>query len=178
VGSGSHGHGERAELAGMIAERVSSAGLHVAVAESLTGGLLASALAEAQASSIWFRGAVVAYAAEVKHQLLGVPPGPVVNAQAASTMADGVRRLLAADIGLALTGAAGPDGQDGQPPGTVFFGLSAGAETQVEHRFFADRDPASVCTESVWEALRLLHRHLCTVALSSATAVRSGPTRS
>jgi nicotinamide-nucleotide amidase len=88
-------HAERSKLAVRIAELVDSAGLSVAVAESLTGGMVASALAEAPGSSTWFRGAVVAYASEVKHQLqlLNMPPGPVVSAEAAATMADGVRQL-------------------------------------------------------------------------------------
>jgi len=147
-------------LIGEIIELVESAGLTVAVAESLTGGMLASALAEAAESSKWFRGAIVAYASDVKHQLLGVPPGPVVSAQAAEAMAAGVRRLLQADVAIALTGAGGPDGQDGQPPGTVFFGLSDGGESQVEHRYFDHDDPAQVCADAVTEALALLYDFL------------------
>lgn len=160
---GSNGD-DRAELAGRIAELLNSAGLNVAVAESLTGGMVASALAEAPQSSNWFRGAVVAYASDVKHELLGVPAGPVVSAPAAAAMADGVRRLLGADVAVALTGAAGPDGQDDQPPGTVFFGLSDGAQTQVEHRFFDCGEPAQVCAAAVTEALQLLYRQLCGAA--------------
>lgn len=163
VGSNGHGHShaERVELAGVIASLLDSAGLDVAVAESLTGGMVASALAEAPGSSNWFRGAVVAYASDAKHELLTVPPGPVVSAQAAAAMADGVRRLLRAALAVALTGAAGPDGQDGQPPGTVFLALSDGMETYVEHCYIDCDDPAEVCAEAVAEALRLLHRHLC-----------------
>jgi nicotinamide-nucleotide amidase len=161
VGSSSHGRAERTELAGRIAELLDSAHLDVAVAESLTGGMVASTLAAAPGSSAWFRGAVVAYHSDVKHELLHVPPGPVVSAQAAAAMAEGVRRLLRADVAVALTGAAGPDGQDGQPPGTVFFGLSDGMDIQVEHRFIDRDDPAEVCAAAVAEALGLLHRYLC-----------------
>jgi nicotinamide-nucleotide amidase len=156
----SHGHAERSRLAARIAELVESAGLSVAVAESLTGGMVASALAEAPGASEWFRGAVVAYASEVKHQLLTVPPGPVVSAEAAAAMVEGVRQLLGADIAVALTGAGGPRGQDGQPPGTVFLGLSNGLHIQVEHHHFDDDDPAEVCARTVAEALRLLLEHL------------------
>ena len=151
---------ERSRLAARIAELVDSAGLSVAVAESLTGGMVASALAESPGASTWFRGAVVAYASEVKHQLLTVPPGPVVSAEAAAAMADGVRQLLRADIAMALTGAGGPRGQDGQPPGTVFLGLSDGLHIQIEHHHFDDDDPAEVCARTVAEALRLLLKHL------------------
>jgi nicotinamide-nucleotide amidase len=154
------GVSERVELAEKIASLLDSAGVYVAVAESLTGGMVASALAEAPGSSNWFRGAVVAYSSDVKHELLTVPPGPVVSAQAAAAMADGVRRLLQADVAVALTGAGGPEGQDGQPPGTVFLALSDGIETHVEHRYIDCDDPTEVCAEAVAEALRLLHRHL------------------
>jgi nicotinamide-nucleotide amidase len=149
-------------LVGQITELVDQAQLTVAVAESLTGGMLSSALAQACGSSNWFRGAVVAYASDVKHQLLCVPAGPVVSAPAAEAMADGVRRLLNADVAVALTGAGGPDSQDGQPPGTVFFGLSNGKDSQVEHRYFDCGDPAQVCDEAVAEALGLLYGFLRT----------------
>lgn len=170
-------------LAERIAELLDSAGLHVAVAESLTGGMVASALAKASGSSTWFRGGVVAYASDVKHQLLNVPPGPVVSPRAAAAMADGVRGLLKADVAVALTGAGGPDGQDGQPPGTVFLALSDGVETKVEHCHFAPEDPAKVCAEAVVETLRLLHTHLCHSRSGSlhhpprfpVTTHRSGP---
>jgi nicotinamide-nucleotide amidase len=154
------GHAHRSRLAEGIAELVDSAELNVAVAESLTGGMVASALAEAPGSSTWFRGAVVAYASEVKHQLLDVPAGPVVSAEAAASMADGVRQLLGADIAVASTGAGGPGGQDGQPPGTVFLALSDGLHTQVEHHFFDDDDPAEVCDRTAAEALQMLLKYL------------------
>ncbi|MGH3985252.1 MAG: CinA family protein [Pseudonocardiaceae bacterium] len=155
---GNAGHAQRSRLATGIAELVESAGLKVAVAESLTGGMVASALGESPGSSTWFRGAVVAYASEVKYQLLDVPPGPVVCAEAAASMADGVRRLLGADIAVALTGAGGPGG--GQPPGTVFLALSDGLHTQVEHHFFDDDDPAEVCDRTAAEAVQMLLKYL------------------
>ncbi len=98
-------------------------GLKLAVAESLTGGLLASRIVSIPGSSEWFLGGLVSYATEVKQGLLSVPPGPVVSAEAAEAMAAGVAHLLGADVGLATTGVAGPAEQDGQPPGTVFVGL-------------------------------------------------------
>ena len=151
---------ERAMLAADIAELLGSSGLKVAVAESLTGGMVSSALAEAPRSSAWFCGALVAYTSEVKHKLLNVPYGPVVTANAAAVMAREVRRLLGADVSVALTGAAGPDGQDGQPPGTVFIGLSDGRHTHVEHRYFDGDDPGDVCIQTTTEALRLLLDYL------------------
>jgi nicotinamide-nucleotide amidase len=75
-----------------------------------------------------FRGGIVSYASEVKFELLGVPEGPVVSAPAAEAMAVGARRVLGADVGLAVTGVAGPDWQDGERPGTVYVGLAFGDE--------------------------------------------------
>ena len=167
---GENSHAERSRLAASIAQLVDAAGLDVAVAESLTGGMLASALAEAPGSSRWFRGAIVAYASEIKHELLNVPPGPVVSAEAAATMANGVRQLLRADIAVALTGVGGPGGQDGQPPGTVFLGLSDGLHTQVEYHYFDEDDPAEVCARTVAETLRLLLKHLSRPVAGLSTA--------
>jgi nicotinamide-nucleotide amidase len=101
-------------------------GLTVGLAESMTGGLVGSRLTSAVGASDWFRGSIVAYASEVKFDLLGVPEGPVVTAEAAEKMAEGARKALGADIGLAVTGVAGPAEQDGQPVGTAFFGLALG----------------------------------------------------
>jgi nicotinamide-nucleotide amidase len=103
----------------LLAER----GLTLAVAESLTGGLVASRVVNVAGASAWFRGGVVAYDEEVKVALLGVAPGPVVSARCAQEMAVGVARALGADVGLSTTGVAGPDPLEGHPPGTVFIGL-------------------------------------------------------
>jgi nicotinamide-nucleotide amidase len=114
-----------------VAELLVKRGLTVAVAESLTGGLVAARLVNVPGASTWFRGGVVAYASEVKRSLLDVPDGPVVSAAAAHAMAIGVGARLEADIGLAVTGVAGPDPQDGEAPGTVFLavtGLPSAAE--------------------------------------------------
>ena len=99
-------------------------GLSLAVAESLTGGLVGARLTAVPGASDVFRGAVVSYASEVKFDLLGLPEGPVVSADAAKAMALGVRERLGADVGIATTGVAGPAEQEGQPPGTVFLGLA------------------------------------------------------
>ena len=101
-----------------------AAELTLGVAESLTGGLVGSRLTNVIGSSEWFRGGVISYASQVKFDLLGVPDGPVVSAEAAAAMAVGVRKVLVADVGLSFTGVAGPAAQDEQPPGTVFVGLA------------------------------------------------------
>jgi nicotinamide-nucleotide amidase len=115
----------------VIAQRLSGRGATLALAESLTGGLIASRLVNVAGASKWFRGAVVSYASQVKFDLLHVPEGPVVSPGAAEAMARGVRELFGADIGLSVTGVAGPEGQDGLAPGTVFVGLDLGG--RVEH---------------------------------------------
>jgi nicotinamide-nucleotide amidase len=109
-------------------------GLTLAVAESMTGGLVASRLVDVPGSGDWFRGGVVSYGSEVKFELLGVTPGPVVSASCAEEMAQGVRRLLGADVGLSVTGVAGPTTQEGQPVGTVYLGIALGDEVDAVHR--------------------------------------------
>lgn len=101
-------------------------GWTLAVAESLTGGLVASRIVTVPGSSEWFKGGVVAYDSQVKFDVLDVPEGPVISEAAAMAMADGVRRLLRADVGLATTGVAGPAEQEGHPPGTVWLGIAVG----------------------------------------------------
>ncbi len=114
-----------------IASRLRARAATLAVAESITGGLIASRLVNVAGASTWFRGGVVSYASEVKHQVLHVPEGPVVSEAAARALASGVRALLRADIGLAVTGVAGPDEQEGQPVGTVFVGLDRGGQVEA-----------------------------------------------
>lgn len=107
-----------------VASLLAEHGLTLAVAESLTGGLVAARLVNVPGASAWFRGGVVAYASDVKHDLLAVPPGPAVSNETAGAMAAGVRRRMSADVGLGVTGVAGPDPQDGEPPGTVYLAIA------------------------------------------------------
>ncbi len=99
-------------------------GWTVAVAESLTGGLVTATLVDVPGASRTVRGGIVSYATDLKATLLGVPPELLaargaVDADVAQEMARGVRSALGADVGLATTGVAGPDPQDGHEPGTV-----------------------------------------------------------
>ncbi len=109
-----------------IATRLLDKGLTLGVAESVTGGLIASRLVNVIGASKWFRGGVVSYASEVKFDVLGVPVGPVVSPEAAEAMAIGAAKLLGSDVGLSVTGVAGPEEQDGHPAGTVFVGIAIG----------------------------------------------------
>lgn len=150
--------------------RLAAAGLRVAVAESLTGGLLADAFVSVTGASSVFSGAIVAYDTALKQSLLGVEAellercGPV-DAEVARQMARGVRtacavprgeagELIRADIGLATTGVAGPDPdpQTGQPAGTVWIGVSSDlGERAVRLRLDGDR--ASIRYETVRHAM-------------------------
>jgi nicotinamide-nucleotide amidase len=143
------------ELAAAVAEVARERGLDLAVAESLTGGLLAAALARAEGASEWFRGGVVAYASEVKFDVLGVRPGPVVAEAAADQMVRGAARLLDADAGVAVTGVGGPDPQDGQPPGTVWIAVLADGQVRAQQHHF-DGDPAEICDATSRAALAAL----------------------
>jgi len=114
--------------------------LTLGVAESMTGGLIASRCTEVPGSSGWIRGGIVSYASEVKFDLLGVPEGPVVCEEAAIAMAEGARRVLGAGVGLSVTGVAGPEEQDGQPVGSVFVGLALEERSEAVHlRLAGDR---------------------------------------
>ncbi|QYN36326.1 CinA family protein [Pseudonocardia sp. DSM 110487] len=145
----------RERIAGEVAEEARRRGLTVAVAESLTGGMVATALAAADAASEWFRGSLVAYSSEVKHEVLDVPEGPVVSAEAAESMAAGVRRLLGADVAVAVTGSGGPSAQDGQEPGTVYVAVDDGSGIRVLRLEF-DGEPREICIRSAESTLRLL----------------------
>jgi nicotinamide-nucleotide amidase len=105
-------------------------GLTIAVAESLTGGLVVADLVSVPGASAVVRGGVVAYATELKHELLGVDAallaaGGPIQAAVAEQMAAGVRARLSADVGLATTGVAGPDAQDGHRPGEVWIAIAS-----------------------------------------------------
>jgi nicotinamide-nucleotide amidase len=108
-----------------LVARLTSAGQTVAVAESLTGGLVAAALTDIPGASVVVRGGVLAYSTDLKAQVLGVDEGLLarvgaVDAEVAEQMARGVRLLMGSTYGLATTGVAGPDQVDGKPVGTVY----------------------------------------------------------
>jgi nicotinamide-nucleotide amidase len=166
---------EEDQIATEIAGLAKSTGRTIAVAESLTGGRISAALAAAGSASQWFRGGVVAYSSEVKHTVLQVPEGPVVSAEAARAMGVGVRDLLGADVAVAVTGAGGPDPQDGQEPGTVFLAVVDGSDAGEEPvRRHIDGDVGEVCATTVTEALGLLLERLRLPAVTSNGAVGSG----
>jgi nicotinamide-nucleotide amidase len=125
-----------AELARTAVAALTRRGETVAVAESLTGGLVAAALTSVPGSSAVFVGAIVAYATRLKADLLGVPAGLLadqgpVDQMVAAAMASGVRERLGATYGLATTGVAGPGPADGKPSGTVFVAICGPGPSEV-----------------------------------------------
>ena len=143
-----------------VAKALATEGLTLGLAESLTGGLAASRLVNVPGASGWFRGSVVSYASEVKFDVLGVPEGPVVSEAAARAMAEGARRVLGADVGLSVTGVAGPSEQDGQPVGTVFVGLVRPGRAPEAVGFAVPGDRARVRQYATIAALDFLRRSL------------------
>lgn len=155
----------------MTAERLVHAlverGLTVATGESLTGGLVCATLVSVPGASAAVLGGVVGYAYDVKSRLLGVPHELLerrgaVNAEVAALLAAGAARSCGADVGLATTGAAGPDPSDGEAPGTVFVAV-AGLTPEPEVRRLALEGERGVirqgATDAVLElALELLAR--------------------
>ena len=136
-------------------------GKTLCTAESLTGGGIGAALTAVPGASEVYVGGVISYTNEVKEKVLGVPAGILdqhgaVSMQTAGCMADGVRRLLDADIAVSVTGLAGPTGDEfGHDVGTVFIGYSSEEVTIVrEYHFSGDR--ASVRQQTVEAALVLI----------------------
>ena len=132
-------------LASDLLAAVGARGWTLAVAESLTGGLVSATLVDVPGASAVLRGAVVAYSTDLKATLLGVDPvlleqRGAVDPDVARAMAIGVRARLGADVGLATTGVAGPDPQDGHTPGTVHVAVSTPDGTHVRSlRLAGDR---------------------------------------
>jgi len=132
--------------AAQVVHAFAARGLTLAVAESLTGGLVVAELVSVPGASAVVRGGVVAYATELKHELLGVDAallaaGGPIQAAVAEQMASGARLRLGADVGLATTGVAGPDPQDGHPPGEVWIAVASSTGVRsVRLELGGDRD--------------------------------------
>lgn len=132
----------------------------LATVESLTGGLLAASIVEIAGVSGVFRGGLVVYATELKSELAGVPAdllaerGPV-DPDVATALAEGGRRRCGADWGLATTGVAGPEPQDGKPVGLVYVAVAGPSGTTVRH-LDLDGGRDHIRSAAVVEALRLL----------------------
>ena len=148
-------------VAEKLVELLKARGLKCATAESCTGGGVGSAITAVSGSSAVYLGGVVSYANEVKHGVLGVSEDTLatvgaVSSETAAQMAEGVRRLVGADLAVSVTGIAGPDGGSADKPvGLVWFGLASAAGTRTEKAIFAG-DRARVREQAVVHALGML----------------------
>ncbi|MFC8682949.1 CinA family protein [Microbacterium ureisolvens] len=134
-------------------------GWSVAAAESLTGGRLTAALVDVPGASAHVRGGIVAYATDLKSSALGVEADLLaargaVDPTVVEQMAQGVRRVLRADVGLATTGVAGPDPQDGNPVGTVYIAVAT-PETAVVSALSLSGTRDEIRTSTVERVLEL-----------------------
>jgi nicotinamide-nucleotide amidase len=158
---GGSGGGDVWAFSQEIIETLGARGETIAVGESLTGGMLAAALTAVPGASAVFRGGMVAYATDLKATLLGVPAalldrhGPVHPA-VASAMAEGARLRMAATVGAATTGVAGPDPQDGQPVGTVHIAVSGGRGATTVRSLALSGDRQQIRRATVQRLLGLL----------------------
>ena len=135
-----------------------------ATAESLTGGLVAATVVEIPGVSSVYRGGLVVYATDLKHELAGTPAALLaergaVDPDVALALAEGVRQRCVTDWGVATTGVAGPDAQDGKPPGLVYVAVASRFGSSVRE-LNVDGNRAAVRSESVTSVLRLLSQCL------------------
>ena len=163
--------GTAAEVVSLLRER----GELLATAESLTGGLLSGAVTSVPGSSAAYVGGLVTHATELKVRLLGVPAQlvaehGVVSAACARAMAAGAAEVTGAGWGLATTGVAGPDTQEGHPAGTVFVGLHGPGERAEVRRLDLCGDRAEIRAGTVAAALALLQEVLLSANTGDARA--------
>ncbi|MEU8828201.1 CinA family protein [Streptomyces sp. NPDC048636] len=174
-GAAGSGRSTAAEALALLERR----GQTVAVAESLTGGLVAAELTSVDGASRAFRGSVTAYATALKHELLGVDAALLaergaVDAEVARQMARGVTRALGADWGVATTGVAGPTPQDGQPVGTVHVAVAGPADRMAAAALRLSGDRFGIRGQSVEAAVKLLFSELIATTGAQDTEQYSG----
>lgn len=153
------------ELEEVVGALLKQRKLTIGIAESCTGGLIASKITNIAGSSQYFERAVVVYSNASKTGLLGVPGELIdrhgaVSSEVAAAMAEGIRKNAQADIGLSVTGIAGPDGgTEKKPVGLVYIGIASKEGTQtVEHRFLGKRE--QIRSRAVLAALDMVRKHL------------------
>ena len=136
-------------------------GRRLATAESLTGGGIGAAITSVSGASAVFAGGVISYTNEVKHNVLGVPEEVLdtcgaVSAPVAQAMAQGAKGVIGADVAVAVTGLAGPDGDEfGNPVGTVFIGY-ADDKTAFAREYHFHGDRAGIREQTICAALELV----------------------
>lgn len=154
---------------GDLVRRLAERGLTVGTGESLTAGLVAATMADVPGASAVLRGGVVAYAPQVKADVLGVTAptlaGGLVSRGVAEAMADGARRATGADLGVGTTGVAGPEAHDGEPVGSVWIAVAADDASAARHlslsgdRASIRRQTVAACWDLMVEVLDRLPRN-------------------
>jgi nicotinamide-nucleotide amidase len=160
-------------LEGKVGKLLTQLNLTLAVAESCTGGLITHRLTNVPGSSDYLERAVISYSNRSKEEILGISPQTLkdygaVSPQTATAMAEGIRRLARSDIGLSVTGIAGPGGgTEEKPVGLVYIALAYGAETRC-HRYQLHGNRTTIKRRSAQTALDNLRRYLLSVTMNAS----------
>lgn len=151
---------ETQPLAERLGENLSQRGWTITAAESCTGGLLAGALTAIPGSSAWFHGSAITYANRIKTALVGVSPAVLethgaVSQDTVEAMAHGAARVFEAEVAIAISGIAGPDGAvPGKPVGTVWIAVATPNNTIIAREYHFEGDRQAVRAQAVISALR------------------------
>ena len=160
-----YGYGDETSLASLVVEELKKRQISITAAESLTAGLFQASLADFSGVSAIFKGGFVTYSLEEKAKMLDIPQTEleihgVVSTYTAEKMAEQAREKTASDIGISLTGVAGPESLEGHPAGTVFIGLSQASGTEVIRVNIGGRSRADVRKIAVMHAFNLVLKAL------------------
>ena len=160
-----YGYGEETSLASLVVEELKKRQISITAAESLTAGLFQASLADFSGVSAIFKGGFVTYSLEEKAKMLDIPQTEleihgVVSTYTAEKMAEQAREKTASDIGISLTGVAGPESLEGHPAGTVFIGLSQESGTEVIRVNIGGRSRTDVRKIAVMHAFNLVLKAL------------------
>lgn len=150
-------------------------GVTIAAAESCTGGELEKRITDIPGASATLKGGVVVYTNEAKHLLLGIPMETIegygaVSFEVAAELAERVRRKLGADLGVGVTGLAGPDGDGVHEVGTAFLSLSDGKRTWVREKHLTNRDRATVRLQACQNVFDMVRRYLAGLSVEQERA--------
>ena len=160
-----YGYGDETSLASLVVEELKKRQISITAAESLTAGLFQASLADFSGVSAIFKGGFVTYSLEEKAKMLDIPQTElethgVVSTYTAEKMAEQAREKTASDIGISLTGVAGPESLEGHPAGTVFIGLSQESGTEVIRVNIGGRSRTDVRKIAVMHAFNLVLKAL------------------
>ena len=160
-----YGYGDETSLASLVVEELKKRQISITAAESLTAGLFQASIADFSGVSAIFKGGFVTYSLEEKAKMLDIPQAEleihgVVSTYTAEKMAEQAREKTASDIGISLTGVAGPESLEGHPAGTVFIGLSQESGTEVIRVNIGGRSRTDVRKIAVKHAFNLVLKAL------------------